>query len=84
MFDFFFQDISQHTRVTPNQRKQAMSKFIQNIYSKAEAVEELRSWGLELDKDLMKVIVFYAHVNFLEQCSILVQKLVCSIPAKSR
>lgn len=48
-------DISQHTRVTPNQRKQAMSKFIQNIYSKAEAVEELRSWGLELDKDLMKM-----------------------------
>ena len=51
----FFQDIAQHTRVTPSQRQQAMSKFINNIYTKTEALQELQSWGLELDKDLLQV-----------------------------
>jgi len=46
-------DIAQHTRVTPNQRKIAMKKFIDNIYKTPTALEELQSWNLELDKDLL-------------------------------
>ena len=51
----FSQDIAQHTRVTPNQRKIAMKKFVDNIYNNPTALEELRSWNLELDKDLLSV-----------------------------
>lgn len=48
-------DIAQHTRVTPNQRKIAMKKFVDNIYSNPTALEELKSWNLELDRDLLSV-----------------------------
>lgn len=46
-------DIAQHTRVTPNQRRIAMTKFIENIYNNATVLEELKSWNLELDKELL-------------------------------
>jgi len=48
-------DISQHTRVTPPQREQAMLKFVQNVYSNPEASEELMKWGLELDRSLLEL-----------------------------
>jgi len=48
-------DIAVHTRVTPNQRRQAMVKYIENIYSRPEALEELKSWNLELDRQLINL-----------------------------
>ena len=44
-----------HTRVTPEQRHHSMLKFIKNVYANDQARQELTGWGLELDKDLIKV-----------------------------
>lgn len=32
-----------------------MRKFIENINSRQEALDELKSWNLELDRDLLNV-----------------------------
>lgn len=48
-------DLSQHTRVTPNQRHISFQKFIENVSSSPEAYQELANWGLELDKDILQL-----------------------------
>eukprot|EP00112_Aurelia_sp_Birch-Aquarium-sp1_P026327 Seg928.2 transcript_id=Seg928.2/GoldUCD/mRNA.D3Y31 product="Piwi-like protein 2" protein_id=Seg928.2/GoldUCD/D3Y31 len=47
-------DISAHTRVSPAQREQAMLKFVNNVYSNPEALEEMMSWGLEIDRSILE------------------------------
>ncbi|KAK3727509.1 hypothetical protein QZH41_018372 [Actinostola sp. cb2023] len=47
-------DISAHTRVGPMQRLDAMKKFIQNIDSTPEALEQLSNWGLRLDQNVLQ------------------------------
>nr|AWH61378.1 putative piwi-1 [Actinia equina] len=47
-------DISAHTRVGPMQRLDAMKKFIQNINSCPEALEQLSSWGLKIDTSALQ------------------------------
>lgn len=42
-------DIATHTRITPNQRQFALKKFIENINSNPETVQDLADWGLRLD-----------------------------------
>merc|ERR550517_1361310 len=41
-------DVAQFTRVTPNQRNQALKKFIDNVNNSAEASSILLNWGLKL------------------------------------
>jgi len=41
-------DVAQFTRVTPNQRQQALKKFIDNVNNSAEASSILLNWGLKL------------------------------------
>jgi len=41
-------DVGQFTRVTPNQRQQALKKFIDNVNNSAEASSILLNWGLKL------------------------------------
>lgn len=47
-------DIAAHTRVGPMQRQQAMLKFIDNINSCPEALQELTSWGVQLDQTMLQ------------------------------
>ncbi|KAJ8023000.1 Piwi-like protein 2 [Holothuria leucospilota] len=48
-------DLSQHTRVTPNQRHLSFRKFIENVAASQEATQELADWGLELDKGILQL-----------------------------
>jgi len=41
-------DVAQFTRVTPNQRQQALKKFIDSVNNSAEASSILLNWGLKL------------------------------------
>ena len=41
-------DVAQFTRITPNQRQQALEKFIDNVNNSAEASSILLNWGLKL------------------------------------
>lgn len=41
-------DVAMYTRVTPNQRVQALRKFVDNVRNCAEAQKLLGSWGLKL------------------------------------
>ncbi|XP_020903024.2 piwi-like protein Ago3 [Exaiptasia diaphana] len=47
-------DIAAHTRVGPMQRLDAMKKFMQNINSTPEALEQLSNWGLRLDQNALQ------------------------------
>ena len=49
------QDLAIHTRVTPEQRKLTMLKFINAVNNKEEARNELERWGLELDSSTIQV-----------------------------
>ncbi|XP_067134684.1 piwi-like protein Ago3 isoform X2 [Centruroides vittatus] len=42
-------DIASHTRITPNQRHLAIKRFVENINSNPETVEDLSAWGLRLE-----------------------------------
>lgn len=48
-------DIASITRVTPNQRVDAMRKFIKKVKETPKAAAFLNGWGLELDDDLIKL-----------------------------
>lgn len=50
-----FQDLAIHTRVTPEQRKLTMMKFINAVNKKEEARKELERWGLQLDTSTIEV-----------------------------
>ena len=41
-----------------------MLKLISNIYSRPEALEELKSWNLELDKSLLDVCIIIVYICF--------------------
>ena len=49
------QDLAIHTRVTPEQRRLTMMKFIHSVNNKEEARLELERWGLELDSSTIEV-----------------------------
>lgn len=55
-----FQDLAVHTRVTPEQRKVTMMKFIQSVNRNPDAKAELEKWGLELENNIIQVI-FYIY-----------------------
>ncbi|XP_071483412.1 piwi-like protein 1 [Diadema antillarum] len=48
-------DLAMHTRVTPEQRRHSVAKFIKNVYANEDAHRELSGWGLELDNDLIRL-----------------------------
>merc|ERR1719154_539626 len=63
-------DVAQFTRVTPNQRQQALKKFINNVNNSAEASSVLLNWGRESTNnqmltavDLKKWSVVYVSKN---------------------
>lgn len=41
-------DVAQYTRVTPNQRMNALRKYLQNVAKSEQAQQILKDWGLEL------------------------------------
>lgn len=41
-------DVAQYTRVTPNQRMNALRKYLNNVKSSEKAQQILKDWGLEL------------------------------------
>jgi len=48
-------DVALFTRVTPNQRQQALKKFLKNVNDSAEASSHLLNWGLRLAPDAVKL-----------------------------
>ncbi|XP_052772354.1 piwi-like protein 1 [Mya arenaria] len=64
-------DLAHHTRVTPEQRKLTMMKFMQSVNGNPDARKELENWGLQLDNDILEFdgrqlpqedIVFYNKI----------------------
>ncbi|XP_034472426.1 protein argonaute-3 [Drosophila innubila] len=49
-------EIATFTRVSPNQRLQALDKFIKNVNQNAEAKQILANWGLSLAKNTINVM----------------------------
>lgn len=49
------QDLAVHTRVTPEQRKLTMIKFMQSVNGTPEARAELEKWGLLLENSVIEV-----------------------------
>jgi len=49
------QDLAVHTRVTPEQRKCTMSKFMQSVNGNPVAKAELEKWGLILENSIIQV-----------------------------
>lgn len=47
-------DLACHTRVTPEQRRLCMLKFINAVNGKPEAKAELEKWGLQLEADTIQ------------------------------
>ncbi|MBN3296088.1 PIWL1 protein, partial [Amia calva] len=47
-------DLSTHTRLTPEQREQRLSRFITNIHRHA-IISKLNSWGLNFDNKLLTI-----------------------------
>lgn len=47
-------DLAIHTRVTPEQRKLTMMKFINAVNQREEARHELERWGLQLDSSTIQ------------------------------
>ncbi|XP_064210077.1 piwi-like protein 1 [Anguilla rostrata] len=48
-------DLSSHTRLTPEQRENRLSRFINNIHKNTEAQAELNTWGLNFDNKLVNI-----------------------------
>jgi len=48
-------DVAAHTRLTPEQRQQSLKKFLVNVDRSAECKDLLGKWGLELEKDPIKL-----------------------------
>ncbi|KAM3867907.1 piwi-like protein 1 [Diretmus argenteus] len=48
-------DLSQHTRLSPEQREGRLTRFVTNIQQNADAQAELNTWGLSFDKRLLNV-----------------------------
>ena len=59
------QDLSAHTRVTPQQRQNALRSFSEAIHSNPEANKLLINWGLELDSDTAQVSVYQFYSSLL-------------------
>lgn len=47
-----FQELSQHTRLSPKERVEQLNELIKNIKTNPEALKQITNWGLELDEDL--------------------------------
>ena len=54
-FEYCFQDLATHTRVSPAQRKITMGKFVDSVNRNPEARQELLNWGLSFDTDTIHV-----------------------------
>ena len=50
-----FQDLSAHTRQTPDQRLATMKKFVDSVNRSEEARQQLANWGLRLDNSALAV-----------------------------
>jgi len=48
-------DVAVHTRITPDQRRDVLRKFIQRVKNCGEAKTELDGWGLALEDDIMSL-----------------------------
>uniref|UniRef100_W5MGT2 Piwi-like RNA-mediated gene silencing 1 n=1 Tax=Lepisosteus oculatus TaxID=7918 RepID=W5MGT2_LEPOC len=48
-------DLSSHTRLTPDQRENRLTRFIGVIHSGPDTQTELRSWGLDFDNKLLSI-----------------------------
>ncbi|XP_074494490.1 piwi-like protein 1 isoform X1 [Sebastes fasciatus] len=48
-------DLSEHTRLNPEQREGRLNRFVSNIQKNADAQAELDKWGLNFDKELLNL-----------------------------
>uniref|UniRef100_A0A3Q3ND39 Piwi-like RNA-mediated gene silencing 1 n=1 Tax=Labrus bergylta TaxID=56723 RepID=A0A3Q3ND39_9LABR len=48
-------DLSNHTKLTPEQREGRLNRFVSNIQKNADAQAELDKWGLNFDKALLNL-----------------------------
>nr|XP_046242705.1 piwi-like protein 1 [Scatophagus argus]XP_046242706.1 piwi-like protein 1 [Scatophagus argus]XP_046242707.1 piwi-like protein 1 [Scatophagus argus] len=48
-------DLTEYTRLSPEQRNQRLNRFVTNIHKNADAQAELDKWGLIFDKTLLKL-----------------------------
>jgi len=58
------QDLAHHTRVTPEQRKLTMEKFMHNVNSVPEARKELENWGLQLENQIIMVGILFCSLLY--------------------
>ncbi len=48
-------EVGSHTRLTPNQREEALQKFIRSVNDNPEAKSILSQWGLELSNESLQI-----------------------------
>ncbi|XP_059194229.1 piwi-like protein 1 [Centropristis striata] len=48
-------DLSTHTRLSPEQREGRLNRFVSQIQKNADAQAELDKWGLNFDKELLRL-----------------------------
>uniref|UniRef100_A0A8C3A461 Piwi-like RNA-mediated gene silencing 1 n=1 Tax=Cyclopterus lumpus TaxID=8103 RepID=A0A8C3A461_CYCLU len=48
-------DLNMHTKLEPNQREGRLNRFVSNIQKNTDAQAELDKWGLNFDKQLLKL-----------------------------
>lgn len=59
-------DIASHTRVTPNQRVQALKTFVRNVKENEEAVAALDCWGLKIDDSILNIEAHKIEETFIQ------------------
>lgn len=62
---WYWQDLSAHTRCTPNQRLATMKKFVDSVNNNEEARQLLENWGLHLDTSALAVSPWSWHCLFV-------------------